>query len=116
MPTPPPRKRFQIHLSTAIVMMFVAGGLVWANVWRRLVILDFDFSVPSAGESLYGWPSDAVWMDSTLNGSYPLGTSYLWRWFYIGAIIDICVLLSTLFATWFLYEWLIRHRAAGKGA
>src|SRR5437868_13219387 len=32
MPTPPPRKRFQFHLSTAIVMMFVAGGLIWANV------------------------------------------------------------------------------------
>src|SRR6476660_9027182 len=35
MPTPPPRKRFQIHLSTAVVMMFVAAGLIWANIYER---------------------------------------------------------------------------------
>ncbi|HLX60717.1 MAG TPA: hypothetical protein VKX17_05490 [Planctomycetota bacterium] len=29
--------RFQIHLSTAIVLMFVAGGLIWANVRLRVV-------------------------------------------------------------------------------
>src|SRR5208283_2223542 len=27
------RRFFQIHLSTCIVLLFVAGGLVWANVW-----------------------------------------------------------------------------------
>ncbi len=32
MTEPPPRKRFQIHLSTAIVMMFVAGALLWLNI------------------------------------------------------------------------------------
>ena len=32
MPPPPRHARFQIHLSTAIVLMFVAGGLMWANV------------------------------------------------------------------------------------
>ncbi len=36
MTNPPPRKRFQIHLSTAIVMMFVAGALIWANVYARV--------------------------------------------------------------------------------
>ncbi len=32
-----PKKRglFQIHLSTAIVLMFVAGGLLWANFIPR---------------------------------------------------------------------------------
>jgi len=32
MPQSPPRKRFQVHLSTAIVLMFVTGALIWANV------------------------------------------------------------------------------------
>ena len=32
---PPRRKRFQFHLSTAIVMMFVAGGLMWMNTSNR---------------------------------------------------------------------------------
>ena len=36
MPNPPPRKPFQIHLSTAIVLMFVASGLMWANVTERV--------------------------------------------------------------------------------
>ena len=31
MPTPPPRKRFQIHLSTAIAVMFVAGGMAYGH-------------------------------------------------------------------------------------
>lgn len=37
MPKPPRRRRFQIHLSTAIVMMFVAGVLIWANTRGRRV-------------------------------------------------------------------------------
>ena len=36
----PRRPWFQIHLSTAIVLMFVAGGLVWANIRPRIVIAD----------------------------------------------------------------------------
>jgi len=35
MTTPLPRKRFQIHLSTAVLMMFVAGALMWANMRER---------------------------------------------------------------------------------
>lgn len=31
MTEPPRRTRLQIHLSTAVVMMFVAGGLMWAH-------------------------------------------------------------------------------------
>ena len=55
---PPPRKRplFQIHLSTCIVLMFVAGALIWANV------RDYSFTPASmAGEHHapkvgHGWP------------------------------------------------------------
>jgi hypothetical protein len=32
MTEPPPRQRFQFHLSTAIVLMFVAGAVMWANI------------------------------------------------------------------------------------
>src|SRR5437763_1377335 len=42
---PPPRKRFQIHLSTAIVLTFTAGALIWANVSKMEGLLRF-----------YGWP------------------------------------------------------------
>lgn len=38
MPTPPPRKffSFQFHLSTAIVLMFVAGGMLGLNLTPRV--------------------------------------------------------------------------------
>src|SRR6266404_1141238 len=42
----PRRPWFQIHLSTAIVLMFVAGGILWLNVtpdWAHM-------------SSVYGWP------------------------------------------------------------
>lgn len=35
MSEPKPRRWFQIHLSTAVVLMFVAGALIWANVHPR---------------------------------------------------------------------------------
>jgi len=31
----PKRKRYQFHLSTAVVMMFVAGGMIWAQFGRE---------------------------------------------------------------------------------
>ena len=84
MTEPPPRKffRFQIHLSTAIVMMFVAGALIWANVRERRVecrgsaylndtsrknmMTEFEFRASDynawSGQRIveHGWPFDAV--------------------------------------------------------
>ena len=52
---PPKRRWFQIHLSTAIVLMFVAGGLVLSNVEKRRV--DFDLGHSSEAVSYErGWP------------------------------------------------------------
>ena len=31
-PVPNQRQWLQVHLSTAVVLMFAAGGLIWANV------------------------------------------------------------------------------------
>src|SRR5204863_6185967 len=68
MPTPPPRKRFQIHLSTAIVMMFVAGGFTWANFvpkrsyssWINGRELNWKESWAYNTTAFYGWPFSAV--------------------------------------------------------
>src|SRR5205085_59789 len=53
MTEPPPRKRFQIHLSTAIVMMFVAGGLIWANLPDRNLDITGD-TVWNLGQEVEG--------------------------------------------------------------
>lgn len=41
------RRRFQIHLSTAVLLMFVAAGLLWVNLQDS-----DDISLNKA----YGWP------------------------------------------------------------
>ena len=51
MSEPPPRKRFQIHLSTAIVLMLMAGGLIWANIASRVSNLPY-----AAKMKEWGWP------------------------------------------------------------
>src|SRR5438477_160602 len=65
MTEPPPRNRFQIHLSTAIVMMFVAGGLIWANVHSLSMIVSFvsivtDSDSGTACEVQWGFPITAL--------------------------------------------------------
>jgi len=143
MPEPPRRARFQIHLSTAIVLMFVAGGLIWANVTGRRVekigsglvkykgldeeMTESEFRISQldywVGERVVerGWPFDAMQFRSfgsiDHNGNMRHSPEVLpgeWR---TGPIIyNALVALAILFAVWFLCEWLICRRAARKGA
>ena len=63
--TPKPKRRawFQFHLSTAIVLMFVAAGLLWLNMRARLELESHD-EVTAAGRpsisfkayARVGWP------------------------------------------------------------
>ena len=52
------RPWFQIHLSTAIVLMFVAGGLMWANIGGRKqnVPCHLFFNCGDEVFTSYGWP------------------------------------------------------------
>ena len=52
----PRRKRFQIHLSTAVVMMIAAGVLIWANVTKSQ---GDSFEMLGFETHLYGWPFNA---------------------------------------------------------
>jgi len=106
----PKRKPFQIHLSTAIVLMFVAGGLIWRNVeWR---VIEFDYPVADNGSIVkipnregYGWPMGVL--------SQPAG--YLGdrtkTFDYFGLIADLLTACSVQIAVWSLCEWLIRRDA-----
>ena len=100
MPEPPRRKRFQIHLSTAIVMMFVAGALIWANT--RNQVDDANFK-----EFVVGWPNHAV-IKIVQNENAGI--------YYRNIIIDLWIAFTILYFSYRFCEWLIRRRAARKGA
>ncbi|MGD0091197.1 MAG: hypothetical protein ABSE73_14870 [Planctomycetota bacterium] len=63
----PKKKRpwFQYHLSTAIVLMFVAGGLMWANrpygvfIWEGMDGTTI-YEDPAGPADVWGWPSTCI--------------------------------------------------------
>ena len=112
--TEPPRpKRFQIHLSTAIVMMFVAGALIWANVAKQT----FYNIRPVTTRTEYGWPF-VFWkhVEGTASGfSYFIGPEGIQLdlppdYFYWNALTDFLLFATVLLAACFLCESLIRRQ------
>jgi|SRR5579862_1262852 len=113
MPEPPRRARFQIHLSTAIVLMFVAGGLIWANIGVSIYKLNFHGT--RSTHLQYGWPFKAPLFIIEENGVQfaPRATPIFFAIFFVP---DLLIAVGILLATGFTCEWLIRRRAARKGA
>jgi len=114
-----PKKRpwFQFHLSTAIVMMFVASGMMWANfrVTRGFALceLPFDPTDPSSPPKsfsvhvlTYGWPASC-----RTAACYEDGTTEPWNWvWHWGAfILDAASAVALLAVTATLCEWRIRR-------
>jgi hypothetical protein len=107
MTEPPRHKRFQIHLSTAILLMFVVGALIWANVIDRRLDTSWRNAqgYPRKDPELYnGWPLDVLrqFSDSRVN--------------LLHAAIDIVIGFILLAAIWLICEWLIRRSTMKKGA
>ena len=94
MTEPPPGKRFQFHLSTAIVMMFVAGVITWRGVGPQGDGFTFE----------YGWPFP-FWSR--------LGSGYIEFYAFI-LFFDLVIVVLLLTSAWMFCESLIRRRAEGK--
>jgi hypothetical protein len=98
-----PKKRpwLRFHLSTAVVLMFVASGLLWLNLrqWERLGRYH-DFGFPFVAVE-YGPPE-------TLRDEVPP----LWKWEYdaTALLADVALQLSALILVSFASEWRIRRR------
>ena len=119
----PRRAWFQLHLSTAILLMFVAGGLVWANIGTlNAETIDFDIH---GGDPLdwipikktmrsFGWPLlfyGAPEMHVSMARVYCFtGTSIL----AAPMIFDILFACTLIIVTAFLSGWRIRRREARK--
>ena len=135
------RVRFRIHLSTAIILMFVAGGLIWANVirgrWEEASAVAIRWPPPrSVGETefrlslnedqfwhykraVYGWPFKAMEISMFVlvdedGKTYEMSFAKA-DWRARGVIANALVALAILFATWYICEWLIRRRSSRKG-
>jgi hypothetical protein len=110
---PKTRPWFQFHLSTAIVLMFVAAGLLWLNMSDsdHVCFFSSDISdVPGvkAWHSYHwvtkGWP--VLYHEryaGALSGSF---------WHLPGLCCDFAVALAVLLATGVLCEWRIRRKSA----
>ncbi len=55
------KQRFQIHLSTALVLMFAVGGLMWANTRERIDVVKAAARVDPAEETSESLPGDPVY-------------------------------------------------------
>ena len=116
------RPWFQIHRSTAIVLMFAGGGILWANANSSWYVLKLNLSPSDQYGSqynkiyAYGWPYDAVW-DVHDNGVKQPDGKFLYTRIetkpaYEAIAIDLLIGLLLLLAATCISEWFIRRKLA----
>lgn len=92
-----PLIRLRMHLSTAVVLMFVAGCLIWANVQNR---------------TAYGWPKVAYDLPDDFFDPPNFRRKVLeYETNFYMALLDVAVAMLILSSVWFVCEWLIARRA-----
>ena len=112
-PKKPRRWRLQLHLSTAVILMFTAGGIIWANCVGD--VTDYYFYADGSKDPIersYGWPQPFLY-ENLLE----------WHWPYLVkrnsfnsmptasyAIFDFIVALAILTVVWLICEGFIRYR------
>jgi len=102
-----PKKRpwFEFHLSTLIVLMFVAGGLLGANLWPSMRV-DLSVVVVSTVDAparswrrfeasqrrCYGWPMTVIEVYADAPGAPNQSATYQtpWEGFAAGGGPDLC--------------------------
>ncbi len=116
----PRRAWFQVHLSTAIVVMFVAGGLIGANITPHRSVNELpnrsDYSRQEVyaiapmkwptNEISYGWPLTAY----ETGVASPVGGGHYRIWKWLSMTINIAICLVTLATFAIAAEWLLRRR------
>jgi hypothetical protein len=104
-----PRRLWQIHLSTAIVMMFVSGAFIWANVRHSSTTGVDGMFIP-----LHGWPLvvhyDLLVLDSEEAALQPEDWDGYWnrRNMILNSAIGVLLLTTVAVGC----EWSIRRRRA----
>lgn len=99
------RRFYQIHLSTALLLMLVAGLLMLEN--RYGTDGNFYYNDPNwtIVHNVPGWP--APWEECTLTGRYyRLGKSPSWIALLVNGSTGVAAILIVMCGS----EWLIRRR------
>jgi len=105
----------QLHLSTAIILSLVAGGLLWLNTESRMepdrTIVAF--SIFGLRCNSMGWPLPFVYWASGWGSDTP-SPDIDSKWQPMGLLVDILVALAIFAAVYALAEWRIRSRESGS--
>ncbi len=87
---------FRLHLSTALFMMFVASGLLWANLNGSFFWADYSW------QQLLGFPIVAARKNNYGDDEFRID--------YWCAALDFLIATSAILATWVLCEcWIARR-------
>lgn len=110
MTDPKPRRWFQLHLSTCIVLMLVAGGMLFLNLRPRSDAHQYAClsDVQYYQDLSYGWPGSFL---TTFYEDKAL-IHQLQRWRPFAVFVDAAVIGLLLAVVAALCEFLARRRAA----
>ena len=99
----PKRRWFQFHLSTALILMFSTGIIIWLNVSRVML-------------QPRGWPCEMEsfeWKRTYTVPAHRVTTLYV-NWNVIGLLNNIVIGCTILLLIAFVSEYLIRRREGRK--
>jgi len=103
------RPWFQFHLSTAIILMFVASGLLWLNM--RPLPQPTRLSPPNWEIPVRGWPLTTRYFVMTLDSeeaALMVNAGGYWHWQNVA--LNVLCALVILVSVAALCEWRIHRR------
>jgi hypothetical protein len=119
LPKQPSLRGWQLHLSTCVILMFVAGGLLWNNIRIRAIERDpmpeMFHEIESTG---HGWPVVSCWVAHAVKYQF---TPDFKRWYshevsrvweYDKTFLNVLASMFTLGACGWMCEVVIRRREA----
>lgn len=108
------RKFWQFHLATAILMMFVAGGFVWANTLERGPQV-FTFPWEHSAQT-WGWPFQVVEQYNWPIDGPPEVVEEMTKTHcsVIGLILNILIGIAITLGAGIVCEWFTRQREAQR--
>jgi len=104
------RRFWQIHLSTAVVLMFVTAGFLWLNFRPRHV----QWFVLRWHEKYYFEPATVIGWPRVYSGHTNTGSTLDVPPLFVSVTINLTVMLVAVVIASFACEYFIRRRERGR--